>query len=141
MESTANTHWITQSNNSKRIKRYAEAPKKFQEYTKSLGVNYGDRLSQSQVSWTTSTSEDRLAEFSPQALLIWDYCSMFTHANPSYVGLYKNTDKVLDFIAGQAYTYAITARFIMSQSSSLYSKREARFLENLAEEDLKRKLA
>ena len=76
--------------------------------------------------------EDRIQAFSPQAGMVWDYCSAFTHPSPTYMSLHPGLDKVLDYVIGQANTYALTTRHIMLSNSILLNEREATLLAKLA---------
>jgi len=140
LESTANAHWLTQDKTGKRATRYIKSTEQFTEYVNKTGNKTTftiDKLSREASTWTTSSAEDRINFFSPQAGVVWDYCSIFTHASPSYLALHQGLNKVLTYVIAQANTYALTARLIIKESSSIYNVNEKKFLDKIAREVLK----
>lgn len=141
LESTANAHWLIEDKTGKRAGRYVDSVKEFTDYVNKTGnrVTFTiDNLPKEASTWTTSSAEDRINLFSPQAKAVWDYCSIFTHASPSYLALHEGSDKVLNYVISQANTYALTARYLIKSSVDLYDKREKKFLDTMANELLKK---
>lgn len=139
LESTSNAHWLTLDKTGKRADKYVASTNEFTDYANKTGNKQTftiDKLPREATSWTTSSAEDRINLFSPQAGVIWDYCSIFTHASPSYLALHDGLDKVLDFVIYQANTYAVTTRHIINDSIDIYAPLEKKFLNKLADEVL-----
>jgi hypothetical protein len=139
LESTANAHWLTQDKTGKRAKRYVQSTRAFTDYVNKTGNKATltiDKLPREATSWTTSSAEDRINFFSPQAGIVWDYCSIFTHASPSYLALHEGLNKVLSYVISQANTYALTARLTIDDSSNVYDDREKKFLYEMSHEVL-----
>lgn len=140
LESTANAHWISADKSGKRAKKYMAVMDNYSEYLDKLGSNGMTRIPKEVSDWTTSSAEDRLKSFSPQAGMVWDYCSAFTHPSPTYMSLHRGAPKVLDYVIGQANTYALTTRHIIFDSCDVYNDQETKFLNNLAHQLLIDKL-
>jgi len=141
LESTANAQWLVEDKSGKRASRYINSTKGFIDYVNKTGNKQTltiEKLPKEVTSWTTSSAEDRINLFSPQAGVVWDYCSIFTHASPSYIALQDGLDKVLCYVISQANTYALTARLIIKQDSNIYDTRERKFLDSMANEMLTR---
>jgi hypothetical protein len=136
LESTANAYWITADKTGKRALRYVSVTDNYGEYLDNLESNSQARISKEASSWTSSSAEDRLMAFSPQACMVWDYCSVFTHPSPTYMSLHRGLDKVLNYVIGQANIYALTTRHIMLDSSNVFNAHETKLLNKLAEEQL-----
>lgn len=136
LESTANAQWIVTDTSEERAKRYLAVTDNYSGHLDSLGSSSMARIPKEASSWTDSSAEDRLQAFSPQAGIVWDYCSAFTHPSPTYMSLHRGAPRVLDYVIGQANTYALTARYIMLDSCEVFSAREAKLLEALAKQAL-----
>lgn len=139
LESTANAFWITQDKTGKRARRYVALIDEFDESLSNIKANKANRIPKDVSNWTTSSAEDRLKAFSPQASLVWDYCSIFIHPSPTYMSLRRGYDKVLNYVLGQANTYTLTTRHIMLDNSSAFDVGEARILNKMALELLNEK--
>jgi len=140
LESTANAYWITEDKTSKRASRYISLTDNFGEHLDKIKIDGLTRIPREASSWTTSSAEDRLKAFSPQAGMVWDYCSVFTHPSPAYLSLQPNVNKVLNYVIGQANTYALTTRHLMLGNGELFDDKESKFLFKLAAELLADKL-
>jgi hypothetical protein len=140
LESTANAYWIVTDKTGKRAKKYVAITDNYSDYLDNLEPNQMARIPKTASEWTSSSAEDRLKAFSPQALMVWDYCSAFTHPSPTYMSLHRGAPKVLNYVIGQANTYAVTNRYIMLDSPSLFNGTEAKLLNVFAQELLKDKL-
>lgn len=141
LESTANAYWITEDKTGKRATRYVATTDSFSEYLENVKANNLVRIPEAVRSWTSSSAEDRLKAFSPQAGMVWDYCSIFIHPSPTYLSLHPGAEKVLHYVIGQANTYALTARHIMLDKSELYNSKERKYLDMMAAELLLDKLS
>ena len=139
LESTANAHWITEDKSGKRAARYVSVIDNYSKNLDNIKLNNLARIPKNASSWTSSSAEDRLNAFSPQAGLVWDYCSVFTHPSPTYMSLHSGRDKVLNYVAGQANAYALTTRYIMLNSSNLFNREEAKWLDKVTRELLEDK--
>lgn len=129
LESSANVFWIFEDNSNKRAVKYLNTIKTLSDHMdKLLGQMQkpNQRIPLEISKWTTSSAEDRLRSFSPMALMIWDYCSLFTHAQPSLIQylLESKSGKVPLFIAGQAVVYALTIRLFIADETSLITENE-----------------
>lgn len=140
LESTANAYWIVTDKSGKRAKKYVAIIDNYSGYLDSLESNSMARIPKSASEWTTSSAEDRLKAFSPQALMVWDYCSAFTHPSPTYMSLHRGAPKVLDYVIGQATTYAVTNRYIMLDNGDFFNASEVKLLNSFAQELLRDKL-
>lgn len=140
LESTANAHWIATDKTGGRASKYVAVIDNYSEYLDRVKANNLTRIAKDAGNWTTSSAEDRLKSFSPQAGMVWDYCSVFTHPSPTYMSLQPGVDKVLNFVIGQANTYALTTRHIMLDSSALFDINESELLNRMAGELLADKL-
>ena len=141
LESTANAHWLIRDKTGKRAGKYVDSVQDFTDYVNETGNKNTftiDNLPREASTWTTSSAEDRINSFSPQAKVVWDYCSIFTHASPSYLALNEGADKVLNYVVSQANTYALTARYLIKSSTDVYDKREKKFLDTMANELLRK---
>lgn len=139
LESTANAHWLIQDKTAKRAGKYVNSTNEFTDYVNSTGNKQTftiDKLPREVTSWTTSSAEDRINLFSPQAGVVWDYCSIFTHASPSYSALHEGLSKVLMYVISQANTYALTVRLTFKDEVEVYNSREKKFLDTMALEVL-----
>lgn len=139
LEATANASWIIddKSNERNRAGRYIDSIKNFNEHLESLQKNGkldGIRIPKTVLSWSESEAEHRINKFSPQAGLVWDYCSIFTHASGSYLGLHHNTDKLAAYILVQANSYAVTIRRMVAEDSKLFEKTEIVALDRMVNE-------
>jgi len=129
LESAANIYWIGEDKSEKRAKKYLKTIDSLTEYMDNMSEYMkgpDTRIPLDVSRWTSSSAEDRLKFFSPQALLIWDYCSLFTHAQPSLIQyvLRSPSDKVPLFISGQVVVYALTVRHIIGEYTQLLNKKE-----------------
>lgn len=140
LESTANAYWISVDKTGKRAKKYFAVMDNYGDYLDNLGSNSMQRIPKDVSSWTSSSAEDRLKAFSPQAGMVWDYCSVFTHPSPTYMSLHRGAPKVLDYVIGQANTYTLTTRHIILDNCDVFNDREAKYLDSLAQELLIDKL-
>lgn len=129
LESTANLDWILADKSGKRAEKYMATTDELTEYMDSLLGKVqlpNQRIPQEPSNWTTSSAEDRIRAHSPQALMIWDFCSHFTHAKPSmiqYLSLSTN-EKVPAFISIQSVAYALTTRALIAKHTNLVSDKE-----------------
>lgn len=142
LETAANIYWILQDTSGKRAEKYVRNMSSLSKYLNELGIKgtiRGIRLPKNLGSWTTSSAEDRVNAFSPDAGIVWDYCSLFTHGSPTGHSLHGNLPKVLDFALGQANVYALTIRHIVCDNSRIYTQQEYGYLERIALELLKDK--
>jgi len=112
----------------------------YSDYLDNLRSNSMVRIPKEVSSWTTSSAEDRLKAFSPQAATVWDYCSVFIHPSPTYMSLHEGAPKVLDYVIGQANTYTLTTRHIILDNCAVFNDRETKLLNTLAEQLLIDKL-
>lgn len=139
LESSANIFWIFESKSDKRAKKYLNTVETLSAHMDSLLGQMqtpDQRIPLEISSWTTSSAEDRLKAFSPLALMIWDYCSLFTHAQPSLIQylLQSKNAKVPHFIASQAIIYALTVRLFIAEETTLITvKEKERLLEMTSE--------
>lgn len=141
LESTANAYWITIDKSGKRAAKYVSVMDTYGEYLEGLKLKSDTRIPKEVSNWTKSSAEDRLNAFSPQACIVWDYCSAFTHPSPTYMSLESGKSKVLDYVIGQANTYAVTTRQIMlDNESTMFNAREAELLNKMMVELLEDKL-
>ena len=132
LESTANTHWIILDKEGKRAERYIAVTDNFNEYLDLVKASNLKRLPEAIRDWTTSSTEDRINALSPQAGMVWDYCSVFTHPSPTYMSLHPGIDKVLHYVISQANSYALTIRYLMLQETKLFGEKEAKLLDKMA---------
>lgn len=136
LESTANAQWILEDKSGNRASKYVAVTDNYTEYLNSVKTNNLTRIPESVRKWTTSSAEDRINAFSPQAGMAWDYCSAFTHPSPTYMSLHLGLAQVLNYVIGQANTYAFTSRYLILHMAGMYNKTESKFLDKMAVEIL-----
>lgn len=134
LESTANAYWISVDKTGRRAKKYVAIMDNYGDYLGKIGPSSIVRIPKDVSNWTSSSMEDRLNAFSPQAGMIWDYCSAFTHPSPTYMSFHRGVPRVLNYVIGQANTYTLTTRHIILQTCNMFDEKEVKYLNYLAQE-------
>lgn len=136
LESTANAHWIIIDKSEERAIKYVAVAITYDNYLRSIQPGSDERIPQSTRDWTNSAVEHRLEKFSPNAGLIWDYCSAFTHPSATYMSLQDGMEKVLHFVIEQTNTYILTSRMLTATNTQLFNEKEQEYLLRLTNERL-----